>query len=155
DEAHDGSDHDKDESFIPARSDDHAERSRTHDGSSSHAADQRVRRRRRKSPPPGEQVPDNRAKQSADHHVLRDHTDINHAAANGFGDGGSQQESGQEVEEGGPYNCELGREDASRNDGGDAIRGIVEAVKKVESLGDEDGDAEKQEVWFHFGQFTL
>jgi hypothetical protein len=47
-----------------------------------------------------------------------------------------------EIEEGGPEHCPLRRQHPRRDDGGDRIRGVVQAVQEVEQQG--DGDQEDQ-----------
>jgi hypothetical protein len=80
---------------------------------------------------------------------LGDELDVNHAAANGFGDGGPEQEGGDEVEEGSPEYGKFRRENASGDYGGDAVGSVVKSVEKVEGQGDQDCDDEEEEIGFH------
>ena len=151
DEAHDGRDHDEDQSLIPTGSDDDLKCAGAHNSGSSHASDEGVRGGSGQAPPPGEEIPDNGAEQARDHDVLSDGFDMDHATADGFGDGGPKQEGGDEIKEGSPDDGYFRGKDAGGDDGGDAVGGIMESIEKVEGESDQNGDDEEQEVRFHVG----
>ena len=56
---------------------------------------------------------------------------------------GAEDEGGDEVEERRPDHRLLRREHARRDDGGDRVRGVVEAVQEVERQRDEDDEDEE------------
>ncbi len=110
-EANDRGDHDEDEGLIPSGGDDDRKRTGTHDGGPGHATNESVRGGCGQAPPPRKQVPNDGAEQAADDDVLRHSFDVNHAAADGIGDGGAEQEGGNEVKESGPNYGQFGRQD--------------------------------------------
>jgi hypothetical protein len=61
---------------------------------------------------------------------------MDHASADHFGDGGAEQERGHKIKERGPQHGQLGRQDARRDDGGDAVGGVVKSVQEIEDQGD-------------------
>ena len=71
--------------------------------------------------------------QSRQQDCLVDHFDVNHAFANGAGDGGAEDEGGDEIPEGGPGDGAKRCENARGDDGGDGVGGVVPAVGKLES----------------------
>ena len=151
DEAHDGCNHDKDQSLVPTGSDDDLEGAGANNSGSSHAPDEGVRGGSGQTPPPGEEIPNNGAEQACDHHVLSDGFDVDHATADGFGDGGPEQERGNEIKERGPDYGYFRGKDAGGDDGGNAVGGVVKSIEKVEGESDQNGDDEEQEVRFHVG----
>ena len=58
----------------------------------------------------------------------------------------AEDEEGDEVEEGGPRDGEAGRQHPSRNDGGDRVGGVVEAVDEVEGQRQPDDDDDGGEL---------
>ena len=104
---HDGRYHDKNKRLVPAFNNDDV-KPRTHDRGAGITADQGMRRRRRQRPPPCQQVPDNRPKQPANHHVLRHRIDLHHALADRLRDRRTQEKRCYKVEESRPYYGQLG-----------------------------------------------
>src|SRR5579883_410148 len=109
------------------------------------AAEQGVRAARRQSVPPGEQVPEDRANERSEHDIRCDDLDIHHAGAYGFRDGGAREEDCGEVEESGHRDSLVGIQDASANDGGNAVGGVVEAVDEIKDESREDDDYDEGE----------
>ena len=96
------------------------------------AADQRVRRARRNAEPPGDEVPDDRADQRAEDDVMVDDAGLDDALADRRRDAEVEDEDRDDVEEGGEDDRLLRLEHAGRDDGGDRVGGVVEAVHEVE-----------------------
>ena len=96
------------------------------------AADQRVRRARRNAVPPGDDVPGDRADQRAEDDVVVDHARLDDALADRRRDAQVEDEDRDDVEEGGEDDRLLRLQHAGRDDGGDRVRGVVEAVHEVE-----------------------
>src|SRR5579872_4045973 len=160
DHAHDGGNDDKDESFVPPFRNDDGEHGSgagvnggMHHRGAGISADQRMGGGSGQSPPPGKKVPDDGAKQSGHDDVFIDMIEANHALADGLGDGGAKEKSGEKVECGGPEHSEPGREDAGGNHSRDTVGGIVKAVEEVEDQRYENGDQDKDEVFIHVSTF--
>src|ERR1035438_6963368 len=137
--AHDRSDHDEDESFVPAFRDDHREHGRgtgmdggMHHGGTSIAADQGVGGRGGKTPPPGKKIPDNGAEQGSHYDVLIYVFEADHAFADGLRDSCAQEEGGEKVEGCGPKDGQFRREHASGNHGRDAVGRVVKSGEEIE-----------------------
>ena len=96
------------------------------------AADQRVRRARRDAVPPGDEVPGDRADQRAEDDVVVDDAGLDDALADRRRDAQVEDEDRDDVEEGGEDDRLLRLQHAGRDDGGDRVRGVVEAVHEVE-----------------------
>src|SRR6266478_4411785 len=94
----------------------------------------------------GNEVPGNRAQQTGEQYLLIDEFDVNHAFANGAGDGSAEHEGGDEIPEGRPGDSAKGREHARGDHGGDGIGGVVPAVREFEGQGKEDDHEEKGEA---------
>ena len=107
-------------------------------------ADEGVRRTRRQAGIPGDQIPDDRADQAGEYHRECHDVDVDHARADRLGDGSAERERCDEVEEGGPDDRLAGREDTRRNDRGDRVRRVVEAVDIIEEQ--RDGDDRDDDV---------
>ena len=75
--------------------------------------------------------------------------ELDHALADGFGDGGAEQKGGEEVEKRGPEHGQSRRQHAGRNHGGDAVGGIVKAVDEVEDERRDDGDDQQNQSSAH------
>ena len=155
-EAHHGRDHNEDQGLGPSSGKNDAGRGSpaVQDGGSRHgrsriAADQGVRGRGRQAQQPGHHVPDDRAQQSGQNDVLGDDVQLDHAAANRLGNGGSQQERGQEVECSRPDYGQLRREHAGGDDRRDAVGRIVKAVQKVKDERGDDGDDQQDQPGAH------
>src|SRR6266436_46992 len=110
------------------------------------AADKSVGRAGGEAENEGNEVPGNRAKQAGEKDLLIDELDVNHAFANGAGDGSAEDEGGDEIPEGGPGDSAKGREHASGDHGGDGIGGVVPAVREFEGQGKEDDDEEERKT---------
>ena len=110
--------HDEDDGLGPARRHDRAPARLGHGGTRI-PADQRVRRARRQAKEPGDQIPHDRAAQTAEDHGERDDVNVDHAGAHGPGHGGSEGEGGDEIEERRPDDGLAGREHPRRHHGGD------------------------------------
>src|SRR6266849_1881821 len=91
----------------------------------------------------GDQVPSNRAQQASEEDLLIDELDVNHALANGAGDGGAENAGGNEIPESGPEDGAEGREHAGGDHGGNGVGGIVPAVREFEGQGEENDDDEE------------
>ena len=76
----------------------------------------------------------------------RDDREVDHPLADGLRDVGAEHEGGDEVEERRPDDGLLRREDARRDDGGDRVGGVVEAVEEVEDQRDEDDEDDQAEA---------
>jgi hypothetical protein len=66
-----------------------------------------------------------------------------------LGHAGAEEDEGDEVEERRPQHRPLGRQHARRDDGGDRIGGVVQAVQEVEAQGDDDQDDQDDEGGVH------
>src|SRR6266446_1165046 len=115
-------------------------------GGASVAADKSVGRAGGEAENEGNEVPGNRAKQAGEKDLLIDELDVNHAFANGAGDGSAEDEGGDEIPDGRPGDSAKGREHARGDHGGDGIGGVVPAVREFEGQGKEDDDAEEREA---------
>jgi hypothetical protein len=153
---------DEDESLVPARwNDDRKDcacagvNRGVHHRRAGVASDESVRGRCGKAKPPGEQVPGDRAEEAGEHDVLVHMLEADHAAADGFGDLGAKEKSGDKVKRGGPQHSESRRQHAGGDDGGDAVGGIVKAVEEVEDKCDQDRDQDKQDVFVHLSRFQI
>ncbi|MNM79298.1 hypothetical protein D3C81_912250 [compost metagenome] len=111
------------------------------------ATDQCMRGRGRKTFPPGDQVPDDAAQQRAQNHLRGyvDHIGIEQAR----GDGQCHRGAGQradEVHDRSQHHRPAGREHFGRDNGGDGIGRVVEAVDELE---DERGQDHHQDEGQH------
>ena len=71
-----------------------------------------------------------------------DDAEVDHARADGLGDGGAEPERRDEIEEGGPDDRFAGRQHARGHDRRDRVRGVVKSVDVVEDERDHDDDAD-------------
>ena len=78
-----------------------------------------------------------------------------HTLANGLGDGGAEEKSREEIESRRPCHGKFGRQHPRRDDGGNAVGRIVEAVQKIEDQGDQDGDQDQDQVFIHVKSFKF
>ena len=136
---------DKSDRFDPAMEDEGFETG-SGDGGATITANESVGRAGGEAENEGDQVPGNRAKQTGEKDLLIDKLDVNHAFADGAGDGSTEDESGDEIPESGPGDGTEGREHTGGNDGGDGIGGVVPAVREFEGQGKEDDDEEEGEA---------
>ena len=113
---------------------------RLHDGRAREAADEGVRGGGREAPPPREEVPDDRAHERREDEVAVHDGRVHDVLADRLRDARLERERRDEVEERGPGDGDLGREDARSDDGRDRVRRVVEAVDEVEREGDEDDE---------------
>ena len=95
-------------------------------------ADQGVRRRRGKAQPPGDEIPGDGPEKSGGDDAQGNGDGVDDPLPDGGGDPGLEEERGDEIEEGGPEDGVLGFEHAGRYNGGDGVRGVVEAVDEIE-----------------------
>jgi hypothetical protein len=84
---------------------------------------------------------------------LIDVIEANHALADGLGDCGAEEKSGEKIERGSPEHGQFGRQDAGGNYRRDAVGGIVKAIEEVEDQRNEDRDQDKDEVFIHGSKF--
>jgi glycosyltransferase involved in cell wall biosynthesis len=114
-------------------------------------ADQRVGRASRQTDVPGDQVPDDGADQRGEDDVGVDLSDVEQAAADGFGHRGTEGKRRDEVPKGSPDDALHRRQHARRNHRGDRIGGVVKAVDVVEGEGDgDDKNRQQQDRISHF-----
>src|SRR5512141_825283 len=97
-----------------------------------------------KPPPPRQEVPDDRAEERREDEERVHDGRIHDVLADRLGDAGLERERGDEVEERGPRDGRLRRQDAGPDDGRDRIRGVVEAVDEVERERDEDDEEDER-----------
>jgi hypothetical protein len=124
---YDGRQENKDNGLNPATKDQRFETG-VSDSSAAVAANQGVRRAGRKAEDQGDEIPSDGAEESGQQHLLGDMFNVDHAFADGAGDGGAEDERGDKVPEGGPGDCAEGCEDARRDYRSDGIGGIVPAI---------------------------
>jgi len=75
--------------------------------------------------------------------------DIDHARADGFSDGNSEDECGDKVECSGPHNRQSRREYARRDYSGDAIRGVMKAIEEIEAQREQNCKRHQQRRGIH------
>lgn len=110
-------------------------------------ADQRMAGRRGDAQRPGDEVPGDRAHQSAEDHLRVDDRRVDNALAHRFGDVQAKEEEGDEVEEGGPGDGILRLQYAGRHDGRDRVRRVVQAIEKIKGQRDADQrDQQREEM---------
>jgi hypothetical protein len=114
------------------------------DPSPGEAADEGVRRGGRQAQPPGEEVPGDGPDQPGEDHGLRDHVGID-GLADGVGHVRLEDQEGDEVERGRPDNRHPWGQDPGRDDGGDRVGGVVEAVGEVEHQRQQDDGDDRDE----------
>ena len=113
--------------------------------------DQGVRARSGDAHPPGAQVPDDRGNEQREHHgVARGGADLKNELnrqqrddAEGHRAGRSQH--AEEIPAPRPHDRDLRRQGVGVDDGGDRVRGVVEAVDEFEAERDQQRDAEQNE----------
>ena len=113
--------------------------------------DQGVRARSGNAHPPGAQVPDDRGNEQREHHgVARGGADLKYELngqqrddAEGHCAGRSQH--AEEIPASRPHDRDLRRQGVGVDDGGDGVRGVVEAVDEFEAERDQQRDAEQNE----------
>ena len=108
------------------------------DGGARVSAEQRVRGTRGQPVVPGHQVPDDGARQPREDHRERDDAQVDHARADRLSDGRAESERRDEVEERRPDDRLPGRQHPGRDDRGDRVGRVVEAVDVVEDQRDRD-----------------
>src|SRR6266576_2791007 len=116
------------------------------DGSAAVAAHEGVRGTGGQSEDQRNQVPGDRTEEAGEEHLFIHHFDTDHPLADGLGHRGAENEGGDEIPESCPDDGAKGRQDASGDDGGDGIGGVVLAVRKFEGQGEKDNDEEKREA---------
>src|SRR6202040_3825740 len=102
---------DKNHWLQPAREDQRLEPC-VSNSSAAIAADESVGRTGGEAKNKGDQVPGNRAKQAGQENLLVDQFDVNHAFADGAGDGRAKNKGGDKIPEGGPDDGAERRQDA-------------------------------------------
>jgi hypothetical protein len=102
------------------------------DRGASQPADQRVRRTRRDAVVPGHDIPERRADEGAEHHVMVDDFGNDDALAYRRRDVQAEEQKRDEIEECRPHDGPLRAHRASRDDGRDRVRGVVKAVHEIE-----------------------
>jgi hypothetical protein len=93
----------------------------------------------------GDQIPKDGAEQAGEQNFLVHHLDVDHAFADGLGDGGAEDEGGDEIPEGGPSDGAERREHARGDHRGDGIGGVVPAIRKLEDQSQADDRDEESE----------
>src|SRR3989442_5521407 len=89
---------------------------------------------------PGNDVPEDRAKESAQDNGLIHLVDVDHPLADGLGNGGPKAEGSHKIEKCRPYDCLQRSEHPGGDDCGDGIGGVVEAVEEIEHQGYQDNE---------------
>ena len=112
--------------------------------------DEGVRRTDGQPVVPSQDIPEDRAQQAGQDHVEVDGLQPDHSFAHGPGDGGSEGEGGNKIEESRPEDGDTRRQHARGNHRGDGVRGIVEAIEEIEAEGDDHDDDCKCKRWGHF-----
>jgi len=113
------------------------------------AADERVAGTGRQPEPPRDEIPDDRAEKRAQHGLHVDDLRVDNALADGGGDGGAHERSG-EIKKCRHRDRLARREDFRRDDGRNCVRGVVKAVDVFERDGREHHDDEQDHaasVW--------
>ena len=116
------------------------------DAGAEQAADERVRARGWDAADPGDDVPDDRAHERAEHHPGVDDARLDDALADRLGDVEAEEQEGDEVEERRPQHRVARAQHARRDDGRDRVRGVVQPVQEIEQQGDEDQPDEQGEA---------
>ncbi len=101
--------------------------------------------------PSGMITEDDCAEQSRHDDVLIDVLEADHAFADGFGDGGAEEEGREKVKGRRPEDGKFGGEHAGGDHGRDAVGGIVKSVEEVEGQSDEDCDQDQKDVFVQRG----
>src|SRR5467141_796299 len=101
-----------------------------------------VRGTRRQADDQRNQVPGDGTEEAGEEHLFVHQFDTDHPLADGLGHGGPENEGGDEVPESCPDDGAEGRQDASGDDGGDGIGGVVPAVREFEGKCQEDDEEE-------------
>ena len=94
---------------------------------------------------PGDDVPDDGPDEASADDVDVDGLGVDELVGDGLSDACSEEEGGDEVEEGSPENGLKGRQDAGGDDGGNGVRSVVKAVEEVEDERNCNEDVDKVE----------
>ena len=119
------------------------------DGGPAVASQQGVGRRGRKSQKPGDQIPENGAQQSAQHHAGIHYHGVDQPLAQGLGNRRSHHECRHEVEERRPHHRYSRAQHPGRDYGSDRVGTVVEAVDEIEDQRDADDDQDIEDVVIH------
>ena len=107
-------------------------RPRLHEGRAGEPPDEGVRGGGREGPPPRHEIPHDRShERREDEEGIHDGR-IHDVLADRLGDARLEGERRHEIEESGPHDRLLRRQDACPDDGRDGVRRVVEAVDEVE-----------------------
>ncbi len=98
---------------------------------------------RRERPPPGQEVPDDRAHERREDEDRVHDRRVHDVLADRLRDARLERERRDEVEERGPRDGHLRRQDARPDDRRDRVRRVVEAVDEVERERDEDDEEDE------------
>ncbi len=115
-------------------------------GSAAVSAHEGVRGTGRQAEDQRNEVPGDGAEKAGKEHLFIHHFNTDHPLADGLGHGGAENEGSDEVPESCPDDGAEGRQDASGDDSGDGVGGVVPAVRKFEGKGKEDNDEEEGEA---------
>jgi hypothetical protein len=122
-----------------------------HDADADDGADHGVGAGGGKAAPPGGEVPDDRGDQQREDHgesgAFADLEDqfYREKRDDGVGDGAGAEQDADEVQNAGVDDGDVGLERMRVDDGGDGVRGVVEAVHELEREGDQQRHAEQDE----------
>src|SRR5579872_3280865 len=119
--------------------------SRRGDGRAAVSAHQRVRRATGNSELNGGVIPDNRAHQSGEQHLLIDEVQVDEAFAHGRGHCGAEGERRDEIPECRPYYRPRGPKHSRRNNRRDGAGGVVPAIGEVKHQADDNDDGQQVE----------
>ena len=136
-EAGERREHDRRTGLAEAGPDDSRDADLGHPGADQ-AADERVRAARWNPERPGDQVPEDRAHERAEHDAWIDHIGGDDADADGLRDMRTEEQKGDEIEKSSKsYGC-LRPQYACRDDGCDRIGCVVQTVEKIERQRDQN-----------------
>ena len=124
---------------------DHDVEPRLGDARPDEAAHQRMRRTRRNAEHPGGDVPGDGADQRAQDDARIDDPGIDDPGPQGLRHMEAEEQEGDEVEERRPEHRVLRAQHPRRDDGGDGIGRVVQAVEEVEEQGDGDEAGQRRQ----------
>src|ERR1017187_3910924 len=91
-------------------------------------------------------MPRNRGEKSGNENLFVDRFKVNHAFADRFGDGGTENECGDEIPECCPQHGFAGCENAGGYNSGNGISGVMPAVGKIKGQGDSHNEDDEVEA---------
>jgi hypothetical protein len=98
---------------------------------------------------PGNEIPDDRPKQSSQDDIRIHDADVDETLTDGLGHRSADHKSRHKIEECGPEHCHSGTQDPGRNHCGNGVGTIMETVDEVEDERNRNDDQDVQEGMVH------